>query len=208
MIYILAGNDTKNKNNYIKTLPKGLERVVVPPLQTSKSLLQMYAGNVSLFGQAPIVIVENVLNHKEFELSVDELSEIKNSSTIFVLLEDKLLAVDEKKYKKYAEHIEKFETKIIKEPYDAFLLANAYASKDKIKTWTLYLEAIEKGEAPEAISGMLFWKIKTMILSLPKGERLEQLKKNSSELVSLYHSSHNGSMDFEVGLEQFILNTL
>ncbi len=142
-------------------------------------------------------------------MSKDDLTFFKDSKTIFIFLEDKLLASEQKKYIKYAQ-VEKFEEKkIIQVPkVNTFAIADAFARHDKIGTWMLYREAIEAGTSPEAISGILFWKIKTMILEGTKTFSINNLKNQSSAIVSLYHRAHRGESDFTLGLEQFILTTL
>ena len=47
-----------------------------------------------------------------------------------------------------------------------------------------------------------------MILNGTKFFSKEELKKASSELVSIYHKAHRGEYDFTISLEQFILSSL
>ena len=74
---------------------------------------------------------------------------------------------------------------------------------------------------PEALSGILFWKIKSMILagrsdpekssdSMSRSAKWTEaeLKKLSSKLVSLHHDAHRGLIDFQTGLEKFILDSI
>lgn len=209
MIYILVGDDLKKKNIYFKKLVSDNEPVFLSSSNVTKELINNYASSVSLFAGVSIIVIEDLIKQKEIIFSKEELEKLKRSQTVFVLLEDKLLVADEKEYKKYST-IETFKQKEIKEKnYNKdFELANAFAQKDKIKTWILYREAIEKGIEPEAISGMLFWKIKNLILNGNRVFPLDILKKQSSEIVSLYHKAHRGETDFVVGLEQFILSSL
>jgi DNA polymerase III delta subunit len=126
-----------------------------------------------------------------------------------VFVEEKLLVGEVKKYKKYAV-IEDFSIESVKQvsKTNVFGIAEAFSRKDKIGTWVLYRDAISKGVAPEEISGIIFWKIKTMLLNGARVFSVPELKKVSSELVSLYHKAHMGECDFVIGLEQFILSTL
>jgi len=209
MIYILFGNDTKKINSSLKKLTENKEVIYLSQSVISKELINEYALNISLFGESPVVVVENLLSKNEFSFSTKELSSLKDSPTIFILLEDKLLSADEKKYSKYAK-TEKFEIKEIKKipKINTFAIADAYGRGDKIEAWFLYRQAIEAGIEPEAISGILFWKIKTMILNGNKIFSLDNLQKQSKDIVSLYHNSHKGNSDFVIGLEQFILSSL
>lgn len=209
MIYFLVGNDNKQKNAKIRIISDVLKPIKIDMDQISKGILLDYALSSSLFGDINIIIIENFLSHKDIVLSDDDLKTIEESKNIFIFLEDSILATEEKKYKKYS-LIEKFEKKEIKKDAgkEVFAIADSFAKKDKIGTWVLYRNAIEKGIAPENISGILFWKIKTMILNNNKIFSLDSLKKQSSEIVTLYHRAHRGEVDFVIGLEQFILSSL
>ena len=209
MIYILFGNDTKKINSSLKKLTENKEIIYLSQSIVSKEIINEYALNISLFGESPVIVIENLLSKNEFSFSPKELSSLKDSPTTFILLEDKLLGADEKKYSKYGK-TEKFEIKEIKKipKINTFAIADAYGRGDKIEAWFLYRQAIEAGIEPESISGILFWKIKTMILNGNKIFSLDNLQRQSKDIVSLYHNSHKGNSDFVIGLEQFILSSL
>lgn len=209
MIYILSGNDTKKKSAYLKKLYKSDQSIFVPEANATKEMLLDYAMERSLFGESTTVVFENILKKEDISLSPDELSKLKDSKTVVVFLEEKLLAVDSKKYIKYAT-IEDFSTQIVKQApkMNMFSIADAFARRDKINTWILYRDAVTLGAQPEEISGIIFWKIKNMVLNGTKSFSQDELKSQSSELVSLYHKAHRGESDFVIGLEQFILSAL
>lgn len=205
MIYILAGNDNKGKSAFTKSLIKGHDSFPLQGSEVSIESLHNYAGGVSLFGDTVVVILDNVLSSGDITLLDEDFKKLKDSQTIFIFLEDKLLVSNEKKYKKYAE-IKRFEDKKVaaSPKFNTFVIADAFGRHDKVEAWIAYREAIESGIDPEPISGILFWKIKTMQLANPRPE----FKKQSGELVSLYHRAHRGECDFVIGLEQFILSSL
>ncbi len=209
MIYILSGNDLKNKGIYIKEITKNHEVFFIENNIITKEFVLNYALGVSLFGEYPILIIESILKNEDIIFSNDDLQELKESKTIFIFKEDKLLAVDQKKFTKYAE-LKVFDSKQINkiEKFNIFSITDAFANKNKILTWTLYIKGIEKGVEPEAIAGVIFWKIKTMILNSSKSFNKIELKKQLSQIVSIYHKAHRGELDFVVGIEQFILSTL
>ncbi len=209
MIYFLIGNDNKKKNQRIKTISGLLKPIQINADKISKEILLDYAFSSSLFGDTSFIVVDDFLSRKDIILNIDDLKNIEKSKNIFIFSEDSMLATEEKKYKKYAE-IEHFDKK--EEKHDTgngvFAICDAFARKDKIGAWVLYREAIEKGITPENISGILFWKIKSMILNNNKAFSLDTLKKQSSQIVTLHHRAHRGELDFVVGLEQFILEAL
>jgi DNA polymerase III delta subunit len=209
MIYILSGDDSKIKSSYINKLTKNREVIFAQTNDGGKDLVLNYARGVSLFGDSPVVISENFLKDGDIDFSDLELKELKESKTIFIFKEDKMLATDQKKYKKYGE-VEVFELKKItkNEKFNPFLITDAFANRDKIMAWTSYLKCIEEGAEPEAIAGVLFWKIKTMMLNGSKAFSKDELKRQSSLIVSIYHKAHRGEVDFVVGIEQFLLSSL
>jgi len=209
MIYILSGNDTKKKNAYLKKLSKNGEPFLISHTDINKEKLFDYARSVSLFGEYPAVVLENSIKEINDLFSLDDLDILRDTQTTFIFIEDKLLAPDIKKYKKYAT-IEDFNITAVKQSprIDVFGIANAFSSKNKVEAWIIYLKAVSLGISPEEISGVIFWKIKTMLLLGSKNFSPNELKKHSSELVSIYHRAHRGELDFSIGLEQFILSSL
>ncbi len=209
MIHIVAGTDTKKRSARARTLAGASEPVFIQASEASENLLMSYAGSVSLFGASPAVIAENLLAESDIVFAKELLLSMQESSTAFILLEDKLLAASEKKYSKYAT-IERYELKKTAQApkINTFAIADAFGRGDKVGAWILYREAVEAGIEPEAISGILFWKIKSLLLARSPVFSPESLKKQSSGLVSLYHRAHRGESDFVIGLEQFILSSL
>ncbi len=209
MIYFLVGNDLKNKNEYIRKISGTSEYIFLTENEVSRELLINYSLGVSLFSEKSIIITDNLITKSGISLSSDDFLIFKESPTVFIFLEDKLLVAEERKFKKYA-IIEKFVNKEIKtiSNNDIFKIADSFAEQNKIKAWILYSQTIEKGISPESIAGILFWKIKTMILNGNKIFPLNILKKQSSKIVSLHHQAHRGETDFIIGLEQFILSSL
>jgi len=209
MIYIISGNDNKKKNTYLKKICGNEIPVFLNKLNISKETFFNYAKSVSLFGELPIVVAEHALKEGSVDFSSKELIILKESKTIFIFLEEKLLIGEIKKYEKYA-IIENFSVQTSKQipKINVFNITDNFARKDKIGTWIVYREAVSMGIQPEEISGVIFWKIKTMLLSGNKLFSKDELKQRSSELVSLYHKAHHGELDFVIGLEQFILSSL
>ncbi|MFA6392746.1 MAG: hypothetical protein WCW54_01525 [Candidatus Paceibacterota bacterium] len=209
MIYVLVGNDIKARSLHIKELTINRESFLINNTDLDKDLIMNYANNISLFNESPAVIIEDVLNEECITFSKEELNFLKESKTLFIFKEDKMSAINQKKYKKYGE-IKVFEEKkvVLKENFNIFNIADAFASRDKVLTWTLFHQCINQGIEGEAIAGILFWKIKMMILSSSRIFNKDELKRQSSSIVSLYHKAHRGECDLYISLEQFILSSL
>ncbi len=91
-------------------------------------------------------------------------------------------------------------------PPDVFALANAFGMRDKKKCWLLLTEQLQADVAPEAIAGMLAWKVRDLLAKggSQKYSRAE-LVQTSRALVALYHDSHRGAGDLSLLLERFVL---
>lgn len=209
MIHILVGGDIKNKGNYIKELTKKLESVFIGANNISKDLIMSCCYGIDLFNKSSFVVLENVLNGGDINFLTEELVRIKESNTLFIFKEDKLSVALQNKYKKYGE-IKIFEEKkaIQTSKFNVFSITDAFANKDKILAWTFYNKGIKEGIEGEAIAGILFWKIKTMLLNGSNVFSKSDLKQQSSKIISLYHKAHRGELDLSLGLEQFILTSL
>lgn len=204
MIYIYSGNDIKNKNLEIKKISKNKEIFFV----TEKEKIFEYLDAQNLFGEYPCVILDGFFDNKISFLK-KEILELKESKTVFIFKEDSFNSLNLKKYKDFI-LFNSFEKKEIKENKMniSFEVANAFGVKDKIKTWILFNQAIEKGVEPEQITGILFWKIKSLSSFNQNYFSEKEVKRCSKLLISLYHEAHLGKRDFTIGLEQFLLSVL
>lgn len=208
MIYIFSGNDNKSKNSEIKKLFGNKEFFSIKKEESVKEKIFEYSNTKSLFGDSPVVVVENFFDEK-YSFSKKEILDLQKSETVFIFIENSFSSANIKKYEEFAKIFffeEKKEKKI--ETNISFEIANAFGVKDKMKAWILFNQAIEKGVEPEQISGILFWKIKSLSESRQNVFSREEIKRSSSLLVSLHHDAHLGKKDFVVGLEQYLLFVL
>jgi len=173
------------------------------------NIIKEYIEGQGLFSEKYIVFFDKICEKKETkEIFLDLIKEISESKNIFVIFEGKLDKVTSNKIEKKSEKFINFQLleKEKKSEYNAFALADAFANKNKKESWILYRKAIDAGEAPEALHGMIFWKVKSMILesrnSLWKKEELNSVLK---ELIDIYHESRRGESELETRLESFIL---
>lgn len=209
MIYIVYGDNLKDKNSYIKDITQKSEIFLITPDKQNRDIILSYSANNSLFGEKPVIIIDNLLTEENIILTENDWQILKESETIFIFKEDKFLVSDQNKFKKHGT-IKGFKNeKIIPiEKFNIFSITDAFSMGNKMNTWTIYHDSIHLGIEPEAVAGVLFWKIKNMILNGSKIFSREELVIHSSNIVSLYHKAHNGEADFAIGLEQFILTSL
>jgi hypothetical protein len=208
MIYLYSGQDRKNKIQYLEKNFKNYEVVFLSGSANSRELLFGYVQSIDLWGTKKIIFAEDFLSMDI--LSDQDLSVLEKSETVFIFSEDKMTVADLKPYKKYVKDVLKFELKEVKKnnSFNVFGIADAFADKNKISAWALYLDSLEKDISPEAVLGVLFWKVKTLYVNGSRKFSKDELKKISVDIVDLYNHSHGGSVDIKVGTEQLILKSL
>ncbi len=221
MLYLLFGEDIdlarKKANALVETLrakkPDAGVFFMDDESWSAARFEELLSGQ-GLFERKNIVLLRRVLANKEvMENILEKLPEIKKSENIFIILEGKLtkeISAELKKFSEKSQEFEKVAKSETKNDFKIFALADTFSRRDKKNLWVLYRKAIRQGALPEELSGILFWKIKDMILA---GERRgtgrfsrEELLRFAFRIVSLYHDSHRGLIDFEVGLESFLLS--
>jgi len=172
-------------------------------------VLDEYIGGQGLFENKYVVFLDRLSQDKDVKESfLERIKDIAESQNIFIILEGKLDKASLSKIEKKSEKTQEFELKEIvkKEPYNAFALADAFGKRDRKNAWVLYRKAIDKGEAPEALHGMLFWKVKTMIIGSYFGEYSKgEMYDLATRLVDVYHEARRGKHELETGLEALIL---
>lgn len=172
------------------------------------SKLEEYTSNQGLFVSKGILLLDRLCAKKENkEDFLDNLKLIAESENIFIIVEGKLDKVTISKIEKKSEKTVVFDLpeKSLKSnglEFNAFALADAFGRGNKKESWVLYRKAIDRGEAVEAIHGMIFWKVKTMILNGVGGNDLHKTLEN---LIDIYHESRRGKYELETKLEEIIL---
>lgn len=209
MIYIFYGEDRIKKNTEVSKVAKG-QVSYLSNRDMNQDILVSYADHISLFNEVNTILFDEAITEKDEIFASNILSKMKESKTIFIFLERNLLAPVIKKYKSYAEDIKEYkDTAPKKVAINPFLLADLFFKRDRLGTWITYLSQIERGESAEAISGMLFWRVKKALLAKEyQTFKEDELKNIATRLVRDYHRSHNGECDLSVALEENILSTL
>lgn len=212
MLYLFSGDDAKNKilnyEKFIKSIPGGTEIFFInkndfDPIQTES----FYSG-ASLFSALCAVVFQGILEYEEIkDFVLDKLELMGKSQNTFVFIEGKLNKAILDAFKKARAEINVFELpKEKKEKFDNFLIANAFANKDKLNTWIYFRQAIDLGTSMEELAGILFWKIKDLLLKKNFSKFSEtQLKGFSSKLSYLLPEARKEGRDAESAFEQFLL---
>ena len=171
--------------------------------------LEMSLRGAGLFGDMPAVIFDGLVSGENEILAtrlLSQLSMIAKSDEQFYVLEGVLDASTRKLLEKYAEKSERFDLAKKEERSTIFSLANALRSGDKKALWIGYHRELQKGSAPEAIHGVLFWAAKESFMQARSTEERERATRLVAELAELPHASRRRGFDLEYSLEHFALS--
>ncbi len=217
MLYLFTGDDVKNKrlsyDKFVKSLTgdkaRETETFFINRNNFDKMQIESLYSGSGLFFERSAVIFDNIFEYEENrEFILEKLELMGESPNSFVFLEGKLNKPILDAFKKAkAEQINIFELpKEKKEKYNNFILANDFAVKDKLNLWIHFRQAMDLGVGMEELVGVLFWKIKDMILKKEFNKVTEeQLKNSASRLSYLLPEARTSGLDAEIAFEQFLL---
>jgi DNA polymerase III delta subunit len=163
------------------------------------------ASTQSMFGGTQTFLLVGAIHSDRKEEFLDMAKAFMESPHTFIFEEEKLLKAPTTVLEKAGAKIEVEKKAVVKERgFDPFGLTFALANRDKKKLWLGLTQALQAGEKPEAIAGLLHWKVRNE-LEKASGEKREALVHLSRKLVYMYHDSHRGAGDLELLLEKFAL---
>src|SRR3989344_6902724 len=212
MLYLFSGDNVKEKNlsyeKFIKSLPPGMETFSVNGNDFNPTQIESFYSGSSLFSPMSAVLFRDVLEREEVrDFILDKLNPMSQSDNSFIFVEGKLNKSVLDAFKKARAEINVFELpKAKKEKFDNFLVANAFSQKDKLNMWIYFRQAMDIGVGMEEIVGVLFWKIKDMLLKKDFRKFSEvELKNSASRLSYLLPQARKKGKDAEATFEQFLL---
>ncbi|MFA6295461.1 MAG: hypothetical protein WC666_03490 [Candidatus Paceibacterota bacterium] len=248
MLYILHGSNISKSVEKAHSLINSLRAkkpdatfVKLSSEDWSTSVIEEHLGGQGLFSNKYIILLDRVTENSEAKDQLPEFIEAMHESTnIFIVCEGKLNVELKKIFEKYAEKVVVSDEPVKafsygkatsggangKKDFNIFALADAFGSRDKMKAWMIYREAIKNGLESESILGTLFWQAKSMALAVNcksaneaslkpfvfdkskryaknfSKEELDNLLKN---IIILYHDGHRGVIDLELATEKMML---
>lgn len=214
MIYLFTGDDIINRNKaFEKSLKDFKDLPLVKINKNNFSFLEIESlySDANLFDPKSVVVFSYLLEDKNInEFVLERLEFFENSKNVFIFIENKLLKSIIDEFKKQKANISIFELKKIqKEVFNNFLLANALGDRNKVNLWLYYRGAISKGVSLEELVGVLFWKVKDMILN----KNFSKFKEN--ELLFIAHNlsillpkARKEGKEAEITFEKFLLEIL
>lgn len=212
MIYLFSGDDAKNKiinyEKFIKTISADIETFFINRNNFDQIQIESLYSGASLFATKHNIVFSGVFDYEETrDFILEKLGLMGESDSSFIFLEGKLNKPILDVFKKARAELNIFELpKEKKEKYDNFLVANAFANKDKLNMWVYFRQAMDLGVGMEEIIGVIFWKIKDMILKKNFSKFSEQqLKDFSSKISYLLPEARKKGIDAESAFEKFLL---
>jgi len=229
MIYLFSGDDTKNKllayEKFLKSLPaqagliKSFEPFFISRNNFDPMQIESFYSGGSLFSSKSAIVFSNIFEYEETrDFVLEKLGLMGASSSDFIFLEGKLnkpildafkksLPTGQAGGRQVAPRMNIFELpKEKKEKFNNFLVANAFAKKDKLNMWIYFRQAMDRGVGMEELIGVLFWKIKNMLVTKNLGKFSEsELKNSASRLSYLLPEARKFGHDAEAVFERFLL---
>lgn len=212
MLHFYTGTDAKKAreemNKAVALSAKGGKRVV--RINDTNSTNDLYASlqGGGLFGEKHVFVIDGVSENEEmFAVLLQMLEGMKKSAESFFLIEARHDADTRRAIEKYSETSKRFDAPKKKKDDSVFALANALRRADKKALWTGYQRELIKGNAPEAIHGVLFWGAKDMVLKSKEGTpESRRARKLVAELAELPHEARRNNFPLEYALERFVLS--
>lgn len=237
MLYLLVGTDSNKRRTERDKIASSFsddDLHVIRRDDTSISIAEIeeLAKTTSLFGVPLTILFEGALQDEDIRDKVSKLASVlADSENNFIFSETTLPKEIFTRLEKKAVHAHVFDLKkeVSARDTSGFVLTDSFCARDKKKTWMLYRAEIEKGKDPRELIGLIFWAVKSMILSKKSASADEaglnpfvykksksasnnfkegELEKLSRAIVDFYHNATNGDLEWEEGLEALILKKL
>ena len=212
MLYLFSGDDAKNKilsyEEFIKSVPKDTEIFKFSRNDFNQDQIESFYSGPGLFSRKSLIVFHNFFEDEEIrDFILEKMPLMAEAENSFVFLEGKLNKTILDAFKKARAELNIFElAKNGTEKFNSFLLANAFGVKDKLNLWVYFRQAVERGVPMEELVGVLFWKIKEMILKKNFSKFSEkELKNLAAKLSYLLPETRQQGLEAEVALEQFLL---
>lgn len=235
MIYLVYGNDTwasrKKLHVLLDVLSKkrpGAEHFYI----NSENVTEFNAGELiasqGLFEQKYVVVFDSLFGVKDKKDELLKLlKDMQGAEHVFIFLEEKLDKKTVTRFEKYAEKVQECTRgEVKKERFNMFSLTDALGRRDRKNLWTLYQKAKTENVSDEEVHGILFWQVKSMLLTLQSTSAKEaglnpfvfskskgflqnyseqEVRNLSQMLITLSHDARRGMHEFDIALERFIL---
>ncbi len=209
MLYLYLGTDREKvrtkMNAAVEKAAKKAEVVRITDAHTVEDLKASLQGG-GMFGGKRMLVFEGVCTSPDLcDVFLESLERLAKSDEDIFVFEEKPLADLRKKLEKHAKSVEKFDAPKKERDASIFAMANALRKKDKRALWVGYMKEVAKGNAPEAVHGLLFWAAKDIFLK-SSGTENARARTLVAQLAELPHEARRKGEPLEYALERFVLS--
>ena len=215
MIYLFHGSDAVKVRakafafvRAARTKAPDAPYVRLDASEISASTLAHAVSAQGLFYKKSLVLIDDPFASAESaEVFLENLDLLVESENPIVVLAPKLIATRVKKLESRAEKV--FVVDAVKAPNrDGFnsALVNALGAKDGKVLWKEITKALRKGDAPEAVHGLLHWKARDLMQKGSPRWGKNDARTLSRELIELLSDSRGKDLELSLALERFALS--
>lgn len=207
MLTIIIGADSEVRTNKRESIlaKHGAEVVAVDDMMSSISELEQYLYP-SLFSlTTPVVHGKFLFEEYAEQLTKELLQKLVLSPTVFILEERALaMAVIKTIEKEGGVIFHDRGNKQLAKPNTIFTVTNALTATSKKDRWLAYRTARSE-HAPEALIGILYWKLRDLIEK--SGARGSAFKSMYSSLMKAHKEAWQKGFALDVAIEKVILES-
>ena len=183
---------------------------------------EKYISSVSLFGQKYIYQFFNIISDGAMEDLVANGPAMVDSPNIFIIHETEITEPRRKKLEALGFNVGKSVNINKKTSNEIFALSDAIYARDKKNAWVSF-QTLSQTSAVEEIHGTLLWAVKMMRVypyandlgikpfvasnanRASKKYTPNEIDNMHRQLVHIYHDAHNGKLDFNIALENWLI---
>ena len=152
-----------------------------------------------LFGNDQLIFLSDI-DRDIWNVIIDTFSSISDS-TIVIWSEESFPVAFLKSMPKHS--LQEYTEKKVSEKLNPFAIANQLSSGSSSGLWTTYQELLAEGQAPEALFGILWWKLKD--IAKKKTTITPEFKKTLKTFLTSYSQARETGGELETGLEEVLL---
>jgi hypothetical protein len=159
----------------------------------------------SLFESMPPVIWAQFILDKEDTFTKEKIAILANSKTIFIIEEFAITADTKKIFEKHGAQVfvQKKESKT-KEYNPLFSIVEGMVGVDKKSRWMAYQKALAEDIVPEALMGVLYWKLRQQC-GYAKGDTLVWYKKLYTDFIQAHAHAWKSGTPLALMIEKVLL---
>lgn len=172
---------------------------------TEASLAEALSAQGLFFAKTLVLLDDPFGESATAELVLEHLEALKESPNVVAILAPKLLASRAVKLTAAAEKVFGIDATAKKERGFNSALVNALAARDRGLLWKEIVKALQEGEAPEALHGLLHWKARDLMQKGGRGWTPQESRALSVSLIELLSDSRGKDLPLPLALERFAL---